>query len=127
MIARLADENGYDGQLFIDLDDNPISLQSIRHLGEQIRTLRIIIAAIEKPTDRSIIPEGAETINIPQLARLLQSGESVVREQNNKGLLPAPLDLGGVIRWGRAEIMDWMVAGCPNSQRWEMLKHRKGA
>ncbi|OQA91384.1 MAG: hypothetical protein BWY26_01014 [Elusimicrobia bacterium ADurb.Bin231] len=51
-VARLADEYGFDGTLYRnlipDFDDNPTSLQSMRHLRKQIEVIPKIIAKIEK-------------------------------------------------------------------------------
>jgi len=73
-VARLADDNGFDGSLFRNLtkNDDPTSLQSIRHLEREIETIPRIIAQIEKPADHSTIPDDAELLTVPQVARLLQ-------------------------------------------------------
>ncbi len=127
-VARLADENGFDGSLFRNstIFNDPTSLQSKRHLIRQIETIDKIIATIEKPPDRSIIPDDAELLTIPQVARLLGWGESVVRQRNDKGLLPMPLRFGGTIQWNRQELKEWMEQGCPPRQKWELLKQGKG-
>ncbi len=50
-VARLADENGFDGSLFRNSTtfDDPTSLLSMRLLGKQNETIYKIIAAIDKP------------------------------------------------------------------------------
>lgn len=128
-VARLADENGFDGSLFRNLTifDDPTSLQSKRRLRKQIETIPKIIAAIEKPPDRSIIPDDAELLTIPQVALLTGWGESVVRQRDGQGLLPAPLRFGGTIQWNRQELKEWMEQGCPPRQKWELLKQGKEA
>ncbi len=130
-VARLADDNGFDGNLFRCLlkgDDGPVSIPSIsRYLYEQIETIPRIIAAIERPADRSAIPPNAELLTIPQVAGLLQCGESVVRERDKKGLLPVPIRIGGTIQWRRKEIEGWIEAGCPARQKWVSIKQGKVA
>ncbi|MHC4539735.1 MAG: helix-turn-helix transcriptional regulator [Planctomycetota bacterium] len=100
-------------------------------LKEQLKLLQEIIPAviteIEKSPDRSLIPEGAELLTVPQVARLTGWGESVVRQRDRKGLLPAPLRFGGTIQWSRKELLAWIGAGGPPRQKWELIKQRKEA
>jgi len=126
-VARMADDYGFDGSLFRQLipSDNPLSVQEARKLRKQIETIPKIIAAIERPINKSIIPEGAELITISQLSGILQLSESVVREKNNKGLIPKPVSFSGNLMWIKKEIDDWFSAGCPNRQRWELMNERK--
>jgi len=87
-------------------------------LKKRIETIPKIIHAIEKPPDNSIIPDDAELLTVPQVARLLGWGESVVRERDKKGLLPLPVRIGGTIQWRRKEIVEWIAAGCPPRAKW---------
>ena len=60
--ARLADNNDFDGSLFLDLttnDPNPTSLQSMRRLKKKIETIPRIIAKIEKSTKE------AQSVELP--------------------------------------------------------------
>lgn len=104
----------------------PHQKQDIESLREQLKqlqqTIPKIIAAIDKPPERSLIPEGAELLTIPQVARMLGWGESVLRQRDKQGLLPAPLRFGGTIQWNRQELKVWMEQRCPPRQKWELLK-----
>ena len=53
MVARIADDNGFDGSLFRYLmkDDNPLSIESINRLRKKLKTIPRIIAKIEKEAD----------------------------------------------------------------------------
>jgi predicted DNA-binding transcriptional regulator AlpA len=130
-VARLADENGFNGNIFRNLlkaDDEPVNIEKMqRGIYKQIKIIPKIIAAIEKPADRSAIPTNAELLTIPQLAGKLQWGESVVRERDKKGLLPMPIRIGGTIQWRKQEIEEWLAAGCPARQKWEQQKQGKVA
>lgn len=70
-IARLADENGFDGSLFRHLtkDHEPLSLQSIRRLEKKIETIPRIIAKIEKSAEKGqkVMPakEEEESVELP--------------------------------------------------------------
>lgn len=123
--AQLANDNGFDGGIFFKAFDDPTSLQSKRNLSKQIETIPQIIAAIEKPKDRSIIPDSAKLLTVPQVAGILNCGESVVRQRDKKGLLPLSVRIEGTILWNRYELSKWIDAGCPPRQKWEQIKQGK--
>lgn len=125
--AQLANDTGFDGGIFFNIFDNPISSESISNLDEQIKVIPQIIAAIEKPADNSIIPDGAELLTVPQVARILGWSESVVRQRKRKQieLLPLPIKVGGVFQWSRRELIRWLEHGCPPRQKWEQIKQGK--
>jgi predicted DNA-binding transcriptional regulator AlpA len=126
-IARIADDYGFDGSLFRReiRDRYPLSAESINRLKEKIEAIPKIIAAIEKPVDKSAVPKDAELLSVAQVATMLGWGESVVRQRDKEGLLPMPYRFGGTIQWSRKELESWISAGCPNRQQWEQQKQRK--
>lgn len=42
-----------------------------------------------------------------------------------KGKTPAEVRIGGMVRWRKSEIQDWIAAGCPPREKWEAIN--KGA
>lgn len=48
-----------------------------------------------------------------QVAELLQVSPRTLWRLLSAGKLPAPLRLGGVVRWRFEEITKWIAAGCP--------------
>jgi predicted DNA-binding transcriptional regulator AlpA len=38
------------------------------------------------------------------------------------GKIPAPIKLGRCVRWNRAELAEWVNAGCPPRDMWEAIK-----
>lgn len=126
-VARIADDYGFDGSLYRDIivDDDLFSIQYAKRFRKKIDTIPQIIAAIEKPLDKSIIHNDAELLTIPQVARILQCGESVVRERDKKGLLPLPIRIGGTIQWRKTELKEWIGAKCPVREKWELMRQGK--
>ncbi len=55
----------------------------------------------------------AELINGKQLAALLAVSERTLYRLKSTGELPAPVVLGGSVRWRLAEIRGWIAKGCP--------------
>ena len=54
-----------------------------------------------------------------ELAGVLNVSRSTVYRYEEEGKLPAPVRLGGAVRWRAAEIRDWIRAGCPPRAHWE--------
>ena len=57
-------------------------------------------------TENLLIPAEA-------VASLLGISKRTVWRLLSAGKLPEPLRLGSVVRWSRAEIEEWIKAGCP--------------
>ena len=52
-----------------------------------------------------------------ELAELLGISVRTVWRNESNGNLPAPVRLGGLVRWRRSEIMHWIDEGCPKKGR----------
>ena len=71
---------------------------------------------------RNVGPEtrpavSAELLDVKSVAALL--GHCSVRHvyrMADAGLMPRPVRLGNLVRWRRAEVLDWISAGCPSQQ-----------
>jgi excisionase family DNA binding protein len=59
---------------------------------------------------RDAQPQLEPLLTVKDVAHLLSVKEKTVREWKAKGDLPEPFELGGVIRWERAEILDWLAS-----------------
>jgi len=130
-IASIADYNGFDGNLFRSLtrgDNNPVSPRSMRLLREQKETIPKIIAAINKPPDKSEILDNCELLTVTQVARILNCSNNEVYANNKSGNLPLPMQFGAntsTLRWSKSELLNWITAGCPARQKWELQKQEK--
>src|SRR5690242_15813556 len=56
-----------------------------------------------------------------QAARLLGRSERSVWRDHAKGLIPAPVRLGGTTMWRRDELFAWVAAGCPPRAGWDRM------
>lgn len=57
----------------------------------------------------AIVPELLTTC---EAARLTGMGERTIWRHSRSGLAPAPIRIGGLIRYRRAELLDWIAGGC---------------
>jgi hypothetical protein len=68
-------------------------------------------------------------ISLTELGFLLGRHPAVLRKQLDRGLLPAPVEGGGVqgrrFRWRLSEIESWAEHGCPDRATWEGIRDVK--
>lgn len=62
----------------------------------------------EAPASNSLLLTAAD------LAREFRCNVQTIRRHAKSGFLPPPVKLGRQVRWRRADIVDWIGAGCPN-------------
>ena len=56
-------------------------------------------------------------LNVLDVAHLLSCSARHVRRLSDAGRMPRPVKLGTLARWKRAEIEQWLAAGCPDARR----------
>lgn len=70
----------------------------------------------DTPEADTIVPELLTTADV---AKLLSCGERTVWRWSRSGAMPSPLKLNpgrqGAVRFRRADIMEWIEAGCPRT------------
>lgn len=54
-----------------------------------------------------------ELISIDVLAKRLDCSSRHIRRLVDSGRIPRPIKLGALLRWIRADIDQWIAAGCP--------------
>lgn len=69
-------------------------------------------ASVLSPELRAAV--SAELLSVRDVAALLGGCSTRhVYRMADAGRMPRPIKLGGLVRWRRAELMDWLAAGCP--------------
>ena len=54
-----------------------------------------------------------ELLTAKEVARLMAAGERTISRWSQSGVMPAPLHVGGAVRFRREQILAWIKAGCP--------------
>lgn len=62
-------------------------------------------------------PVEAALLDVKAVAALLGCSARHVYRLTDARRMPAPVRLGALIRWRRAEIESWIAAGCPATRR----------
>mgnify|MGYP000563043886 CR=1 FL=1 len=68
--------------------------------------------------------QNMQLLSAKQLAKILSLSKRQVFRLNSCGKIPAPLRIGGSVRWVEAEIYAWINSNpsCPDRQTWEAMK-----
>jgi len=61
------------------------------------------------------------------LGQVLSLSKRQVHRLNLLGKIPAPLRIGGAVRWSAEEISAWLAAGAPDRAKWHAMKEIKRA
>ena len=64
-----------------------------------------------------------QLLSAKALGQLLSLSKRQIHRLNGCGKIPAPLRIGGAVRWSAEEISSWLAAGAPDRKRWEILKN----
>jgi prophage regulatory protein len=78
--------------------------------------METIIMATENKTQTT------QLINAKTLGQLLALSKRQVFRLNSCGKIPAPIRIGGAVRWSAAEISDWLAAGAVDRRTWQAIK-----
>jgi prophage regulatory protein len=63
-----------------------------------------------------------QLLSAKELGKVLSLSKRQVFRLNSAGKIPAPIRIGGSVRWNSAEILTWIAAGCPDRDNWEATK-----
>ncbi len=55
----------------------------------------------------------AELLDVKSVAALLDCSPRHVYRLTDTGRMPPAVRLGSLVRWRKAEVLDWISAGCP--------------
>lgn len=56
-------------------------------------------------------------LNAVDVAAVLRVGQRTLWRWRDSGRLPAPVKIGGCVRWRASDIEQWVAAACPDCRR----------
>ena len=86
------------------------SVSSLAHPSDAPQ--RQSLSQASQDSDVSLNGPG-ELIGIDVLAKRLDCSSRHIRRLVDSGRIPRPIKLGALLRWIRADIDQWIAAGCP--------------
>lgn len=54
-------------------------------------------------------------MSVDEIAGILQRSERTIWRWRSAGLIPQPVKVSGTVLWNRAEVLQWIAAGCPGA------------
>ena len=67
-----------------------------------------------------------QLLTAKQLGARLSLSKRQVFRLNSCGKLPAPIRIGGSVRWAYSTIQSWIDMGCPDRQTFEAIRGGEG-
>jgi excisionase family DNA binding protein len=64
-------------------------------------------------------------ISVNELAQTLGVSTRTAWRLNSSGGIPSPIPVGGLKRWRREEIVDWITVGCPARRDWRWRRAKQ--
>jgi prophage regulatory protein len=64
----------------------------------------------------------ADLLSAKDMGSKLTLSKRQIFRLNSSGKIPAPVRIGGSIRWNGEEISEWINCGCPERHIWESAK-----
>ncbi len=66
-----------------------------------------------------------QLLNAKTLGQMLALSKRQVFRLNSCGKIPAPIRIGGSVRWSAAEISAWLAAGAPDRKIFEDMQQQE--
>ena len=66
--------------------------------------------------------QNCQLLSAKTLGQMLSLSKRQIFRLNSCGKIPAPIKIGGSVRWISAEISAWIMASCPDRETWEYMK-----
>jgi len=86
-----------------------------------------------KTVDLSVLKEGQmnnmqtteKLLTAKAVGEMLSLSKRQIFRLNSSGKIPAPVRIGGSVRWVESEISAWIQAETPDRERWQIIKEAK--
>ncbi len=59
------------------------------------------------------------------VGQMLSLSKRQIFRLNSCSKIPAPIRIGGAVRWSEQEISAWLAAGAPDRKAWKAMKQRE--
>ena len=66
-----------------------------------------------------------QLLTAKSLGQVLSLSKRQIFRLNSCGKIPAPIRIGGAVRWSAQECAEWLAAGAPDRKTWEQVKQAR--
>jgi len=74
-------------------------------------------------SDTQVTNKTCQLLTAKDLGQKLSLSKRQIFRLNSCGKIPAPIRIGGAVRWSAEEISAWLAAGAKDRQTWEAIKN----
>lgn len=67
-----------------------------------------------------------QLLTAKSLGQMLRLSKRQIFRLNACGKIPAPIRIGGAVRWSAEEISAWLAASAPDRRTWEAMQETQG-
>jgi len=67
-----------------------------------------------------------QLLNASMLGQMLSLSKRQIFRLNSCGKLPAPIRIGGAVRWAESTIAEWLSCGAPDRKTFEAMQQTGG-
>jgi len=67
-----------------------------------------------------------QLLTAKELGTMLNLSKRQIFRLNSCGKMPAPIRIGGSVRWANSTIQSWISLGCPDRQTFEAMQQARG-
>jgi len=68
------------------------------------------------------INQTCQLISVKEVAAMLSLSKRQIFRLNSCGKIPAPLRIGGAVRWSAEQISSWLASGAPDRETFEAMQ-----
>ena len=73
-------------------------------------------------SDTQLTNPPSHLLTAKALGQMLSLSKRQVFRLNSCGKIPAPIRIGGAVRWSAQQIHDWLEVGAPDRRTWATMK-----
>ncbi len=94
---------------------------------DEIRAMLVKIHQVmERLTKLTELTSGNQLLlSATDAAHCLGISRTLFYELMNRGQLPRPIRFGKRLLWSVMELKQWITAGCPTGDKWELIKKQR--
>jgi len=67
-----------------------------------------------------------QLLTAKELGTMLNLSKRQIFRLNSCGKIPAPIRIGGSVRWAESTIAEWLAAGAPDRKTFEAMQQERG-
>lgn len=67
-----------------------------------------------------------QLLSAKTLGQMISLSKRQIFRLNSCGKIPAPIRIGGSVRWSESTILAWLQAGAPDRKTWQAMKQTGG-